>query len=218
MPKAACLWSGGKDSCLALYRAMSQGFPVSYLVNLVRHDDSRIRPHRLSPQLIQDQAREIGIPLIQRETTWEGYEQDLGEVVEELKKEGVSAIIFGDIDLEEHKHWDERFCDKFGVNPIFPLWHGDPEGLVREFIHEGFEAEVISAKENLADLLGRKIDREFLSRVENKGIHPCGENGEYHTVVTFGPMFNRRISITKTQRRTEKGYCFLDISEYKIEP
>jgi len=183
---------------------------------MVRHDDSRIRLHRLSPQFIQDQAREIGIPLIQRETTWQRYEEDLGEVVQGLKKEGVSAIIFGDIDLEEHKHWDERFCDRFGVNPIFPLWQGDPEGLVREFIQAGFEAEVISAKESLADLLGEKLDWGFLSRVKEKGIHPCGENGEYHSVVTFGPMFDRRISITKTQKRSEKGYCFLDILEYKI--
>jgi uncharacterized protein (TIGR00290 family) len=183
---------------------------------MVRHDDSRIRLHRLSPQFIQDQAREIGIPLIQRETTWERYEQDLGEVVQELKKEEVSAIIFGDIDLEEHKCWDERFCDKFRVKPIFPLWQADPEGLVLEFIHSGFEAEVISAKENLADLLGEKLDLEFLSRVKEKGIHPCGENGEYHSVVTFGPIFNRRISITKTQKRHDGGYCFLDILEYKI--
>ena len=211
-------WSGGKDSCLACYKAICEGYNVSHLLNFISEEYKRVSFHGTEAKLIQLQAEAIGIPLLQKETTWNGYEQEFKDAVKSLIPDGVTGMVFGDIYLQEHKDWVERVCGELGIEAIEPLWGQDPERILLEFIDAGFEATVVSAKSELFDdkWIGRKVDRELLSHLKDNNIDLCGENGEYHTFVAGGPMFNKKINITKSQPITRDGYWFLDTLEYSL--
>ncbi len=211
-------WSGGKDSCFACYQAVREGYSVSHLLNFISKEYQRISFHGTEAKLIQLQAEAIGIPLLQKETTGNGYEQEFKEAVKSLIPDGVTGIVFGDIYLQEHKDWVERVCRELGIEAIEPLWGQDPERILLDFIDAGFEAVIVSAKSDLFDdkWIGRKIDREFLSHLKDNNIDLCGENGEYHTFVTDGPMFQKRIKVTKSQPIIRDGYWFLDTLEYSL--
>lgn len=218
--KVAVSWSAGKESCLSLYRSLSNGLEVCFLLNMVNRDVRRSMSHGLNPELIAAQAEAMGIPILQRETTWDTYEQEFKEAVAELKQKGISGVVFGDIDIEEHKEWVERICGELGVIPILPLWGHEPQRLLNDFINAGFEAIVVTAKAEFLGQkwLGRRVDEVFvkeLLRLNN--VHPCGEQGEYHTFVTDGPIFKRRIKIIDTNKVLREGYRFLDISRYELE-
>ena len=211
-------WSGGKDSCFACYQAICEGYNVSHLLNFISKEYKRVSFHGTEAKLIQLQAKSIGIPLLQKETTWNGYEQEFKDAVKSLIPDGVTGMVFGDIYLQEHKDWVERVCRELGIEAIEPLWGQDPERVLLEFIDAGFEATIVSAKSDLFDdkWMGQKLDREFLSHLKDNNIDLCGENGEYHTFVTDGPMFQKRIKITKSQPITRDGYWFLDTLEYSL--
>jgi len=211
-------WSGGKDSCFACYKAIREGYNVSHLLNFISKEYKRVSFHGTEAKLIQLQAKAIGTPLLQKETTWNGYEQEFKDAVKSLMPNGVKGIVFGDIYLQEHKDWVERVCGELGIEAIEPLWGQDPERVLLEFIDAGFEATIVSAKSELFDdkWIGRKVDRELLSHLKDNNIDLCGENGEYHTFVTGGPMFKKKINITKSQPITRDSYWFLDTLEYSL--
>jgi len=211
-------WSGGKDSCFACYKVICEGYNVSHLLNFISKEYKRVSFHGTEAKLIQLQAEAIGIPLLQKETTWNGYEQEFKDAVKSLIPNGVTGMVFGDIYLQEHKDWAERVCRELGIEAIEPLWGQDPERVLLEFIDAGFEATVVSAKTDLFDdkWMGQKLDGEFLSHLKDNNIDLCGENGEYHTFVTDGPMFQKKIKITKSQPITRDGYWFLDTLEYSL--
>ncbi|MBA7667834.1 hypothetical protein ES703_75934 [subsurface metagenome] len=211
-------WSGGKDSCFACYKAICEGYNVSHLLNFISKEYKRVSFHGTEAKLIQLQAEAISIPLLQKETTWNGYEQEFKDAVKSLIPNGVTGMVFGDIYLQEHKDWAERVCRELGIEAIEPLWGQDPERVLLEFIDAGFEATVVSAKTDLFDdkWVGQKLDGEFLSHLKDNNIDLCGENGEYHTFVTDGPMFQKKIKITKSQPITRDGYWFLDTLEYSL--
>jgi len=211
-------WSGGKDSCFACYQAIREGYSVSHLLNFISEEYKRVSFHGTEAKLIQLQAEAIDIPILQKETTRNGYEQEFKDAVKSLIPDGVTGMVFGDIYLQEHKDWVERVCRELGIEAIEPLWGQDPERVLLEFIDAGFEATIVSAKFALFDdkWIGRKVDREFLSHLKDNNIDLCGENGEYHTFVTNGPMFRKKINITKSQPITRDGYWFLDTLEYSL--
>ena len=211
-------WSGGKDSCFACYKAICEGYNVSHLLNFISEEYKRVSFHGTEAKLIQLQAEAIGIPLLQKKTTWNGYEQEFKDAVKSLIPDDVTGMVFGDIYLQEHKDWVERVCRELGIEAIEPLWGQDPERVLLGFIGAGFEATIVSAKSALFDdkWMGQKLDREFLSHLKDNNIDLCGENGEYHTFVTDGPMFRKKIKITKSQPIMRDGYWFLDTLEYSL--
>lgn len=217
--KVFACWSGGKESSLACYRAIREGLKVTYLINMIREDASRSMSHGLPSELIAAQAKAIGIPIVQRRTTWDLYEQDFKAAILELKAKGVSGGVFGDIDLQEHRDWTERICEETGIKPYLPLWGEDQREILEEFVRAGFETIVVATRADLLgkSWLGRKINMDFLKEIlEHKSVTPCGEAGEYHTFVTCGPLFKRRIEITRTKEVLRDGHWFLDILEWKI--
>ncbi len=216
----ACSWSSGKDSCLACYKAINEGYRVSHLVNSVSKEYGRVNFHGTQAKLVQLQAKAIGIPLLQKETTRDRYEQEFKEVVKSLIPNGVGAMVFGDIYTQEHKDWVQRVCGDLGIKPIMPLWGKDTERILLDFMDRGFEAIVVSAKADLFDKewVGRRVDREFLRYLQDKNIDACGENGEFHTLVVDGPLFKKRIVITESIPLLKEGFWkhwFLDIKKYK---
>ncbi len=212
-------WSGGKDSCFACYKAICEGYNISHLLNFISKEYKRVSFHGTEARLIQLQAEAIGIPLLQKETTWNGYEQEFKDAVKSLIPDGVKGIVFGDIYLQEHKDWVERVCRELGIEAIEPLWGQDQERVLLEFIDAGFEATIVSAKSDLFDdkWMGRKVSREFLSHLKDNNIDLCGENGEYHTFVTDGPTFQKKIKITKSKPIMRDDHWFLDTLEYSLQ-
>jgi len=215
-------WSGGKDSCLACYRAIASGLKVSYLANTVTEDGKRSCSHGLAANVIQVQSKAMGIPLVQQRTTWEPYEAEFKKMVLALKEKGIYGGVFGDIDFEPHREWVERVCREVGVTHYLPLWGQSQDKILREFIDLGFKAVVIATKADLMgeEWLGRKVDLDFirdLSKLsETKPITPCGEAGEYHTLVIDGPLFKQRAEILKTSKVLRGEHWFLEISDLRL--
>jgi len=212
-------WSGGKDSCFACYEAICKDYDISYLVNFISQEYKRVSFHGTEAKLITLQAEAIDIPLLQKETTRNGYEQEFKDAIRSLTPNGINGMVFGDIYLQEHKDWVERVCRGLGIEAIEPLWGKEPEKTLLDFIDRGFEAIIVSAKSNLfnEEWIGRKADREFLRYLKENNIDVCGENGEYHTFVTGGPLFKKKIKIDKIRSIMRDGYWFLDTLEYSLQ-
>jgi len=156
----------------------------------------------------------MGIPIIQRRTTWENYEEIFKKAMLELKKEGISTGIFGDIDLREHRDWVERVCKDVGIKPILPLWKEKREELLKEFIQAGFKAIIVAtqAKPLGKEWLGRTIDEKLIKELKAIGsVDLCGEKGEYHTFVYDGPIFKEPIKFTPGKKVLKDNHWFLEI-------
>jgi uncharacterized protein (TIGR00290 family) len=204
-------WSGGKESALATYKAILEGHQVSYLVNFISEDGKRSRSHGIKASVLDLQAKAIGIPLIQVKTSWEDYEENFKKVVTELKGKGIEGGVFGDMDLEEHREWVERVCAELQIEPILPLWGIDPGELLAEFWESGFKAIVVATRLS-EGLLGRNLDKAFLHEIQKFNCHPCGEFGEYHTLVTNGPIFRKPIRVTQGKRYKRDDAWFMEVS------
>lgn len=217
-------WSGGKDSCLAHYKAIKNGQPVKYLLNFISRESKRGCFHGIESKLLNLQAESIGIPLIQKEVSpdMKKYEEEFKQAVSELKTRGARKMVFGDIYLEEHSSWVDRVCKEIEIEPLEPLWGISPEEIIKDFISLGFKAIIVSCKASCLgeEFIGRYVDNDFFKELKKRDICPCGENGEFHTFVIDGPIFKKRIEITESQVVFKKGfwkYWFLDIKRYQTK-
>jgi len=218
-------WSGGKDCCLAMHRAVAGGLDVRYLANTVTGDGERSRSHGISSAVIRKQAEALGIPIMQQRTEGDNYEAQFITMLKVFEKEGIEGGVFGDIDFNPHRDWIERVCAEAGMTPHLPLWGEDQKKLMEEFIDAGFEAVVVAVKAEIfgEEMLGRKIDRDFINQIDKLSrtidITPCGEAGEYHTLVIDGPRFKKRLEITESRKVTRDERHFLDVlgTEFKVK-
>jgi diphthine-ammonia ligase len=201
-------WSGGKDCCLALCRAMRRGYEVTALVNLVAESTGRCCFHGVDGGLLRLQAESLGVWLVQKAVPddMKEYEREFKVAVSGFS--GMEGMIFGDIYLDEHKEWVERVCRDVGIEAIEPLWNEDPVRLVTEFIDLGFEAVVVSCKADVMgrEFIGRRVDKPMIAELEARDVCPCGENGEFHTLVVNGPMFRRKIEILEAEPVLKDGF------------
>ena len=211
-------WSGGKDSCLALFKAALGGYDIRYLVNFVSAEYGRVSFHGTDPKLIRLQAESVGISLHQKETSKGSYERQFKEAVRSLIGEGIEGMIFGDIYLQENRDWPERVCREMGIEAIEPLWGVETEDVLSEFIDAGFQAVIVGAKAELIDAewIGRRVDWNFIEYLKGKNICPCGEKGEYHTLVVDGPIFDKAIEIVESRTIARDKYWFLDTLKYRL--
>ncbi|MFX1450024.1 MAG: diphthine--ammonia ligase [Promethearchaeota archaeon] len=209
-----CSWSGGKDSALALYNVIQMGGEPKFLLNMLREDGKRSRSHGLTFDTLQKQAQALGIPLLTRSTSWDDYEAHFISALEELKKKGIEVGVFGDIDIEEHREWVERVCSYVKIKPLLPLWKKTRIELLKELLDLGFKATIIVVKDDKLskNFLGRTLNKEVIAELEKVGIDLSGESGEYHTIVTAGPIFSHPINLNKKKVSSHNGYSFLDIS------
>ncbi len=222
MERVFVSWSGGKDCCLAGYRAAAGGLDVGHLLNMVDGDGSRGWVHGLRVEVVGLQAEAMAIPLLQHRSTMDTYENDFHHALVSLKETGITGGVFGDIEFDSHHEWVTAQCRRADLVPHLPLWGEAQEALVEEFIEAGFEAVVVAAEaERLGEnWLGRKLDTAALSELsqlkESHDVHPGGEAGEYHTLVTDGPTFQRRIEILDGEHVLRKGYWFPDIRRAEL--
>ncbi|MEJ2569840.1 MAG: diphthine--ammonia ligase [Anaerolineales bacterium] len=206
-----CSWSGGKDSCLALWQAIELGgIPQSLLTMLDEHG-RRSRSHGLPLQVLQEQADAMGIPLITAQASWDEYEAAFTAALRAAAHEGARASVFGDIDFEENRAWEEKVSQQAGMQAYVPLWQQSREELLRTFFELGFKATIIAVKDDGLGkrFLGRVLDDDLLVEFEQAGIDLSGEAGEYHTIVTDGPLFNKPLSLRKGEITQHAGVWFL---------
>ncbi len=193
--RAVCSFSGGKDSCLALWRAQKEGLDVRALLVMFDESGERSRSHALPPSIIARQAESLGLEVVMRGASWKSYQQVFVEALQELHAAGYEVAIFGDIDLQAHRDWEEKVCAAAGMTACLPLWQIDRTTLVKEVLEAGFRARVVCVDSRyLSDeFCGREYDEAFLRDLP-PGVDACGENGEFHTLVYDGPIFSKPVA------------------------
>lgn len=186
-----CSWGGGKDSCLARYRAERDGVPLPLLTMIVEAGDGG---HRAYAEAVTRQAAALGTAIHTEAVTWGTYEDRFTASISVF--DGAVGI-FGTIDVEAHRSWVESTCASVGVSPRFPLWGEDPVDLFNEVLDRGWEAIVVKLDAAAIDdrWLGQRLGAAFLEYLLDNDIHPMGEGGEYQTLVVDGPGFARRVPV-----------------------
>jgi uncharacterized protein (TIGR00290 family) len=211
----ALMWSGGKDSALALDRAVKSGIDVDRLVSFYDSASRRVRFHATRVEMLAAQAAAIGIDLHTVPTAWPEMEGKVVHELSSLREEGFVGVVFGDIHLADVRAWYEERVLAAGLLHIEPLWGQPPGVLLDEFVSSGGRAVVTCVE--LAKLdeswLGRVIDGHFASDIASTGVDACGENGEYHSFAFAGPAFKQQVSWTAGDRRTNSGFAQLDLTD-----
>jgi uncharacterized protein (TIGR00290 family) len=186
---------------------------VRWLVNLFEQSSGRVRFHGVRAELVKAQAAGLGLELVQRPVTSEGFEAAFRGVLEELRARGCEAVAFGNVHLQDVRAWYEERVRGAGLAHLEPLWGSPPEQLVREFLHLGYGAVVVSVDLRLgrAGWVGARVDEAFLRRVEEAGADPCGEFGEYHTFVFSGPAFLWPVRFRTGELMEREGHRFVDL-------
>lgn len=190
--KIAASYSGGKDSALALYRAIKRGYKPQAIVTTYNAGADRSWFHGVPEPLLRQAAAAMGIALhLVPSGMGEAYGEDFAAALSQLRQQGVQACVFGDIDIQEHYDWCDGICRRAGVQSIFPLWQESRRALVHEAIDSGFKALITNVDTTRMDarFLGQTLTRELAEEIAAEGADICGENGEYHTFVYDGPIF-----------------------------
>lgn len=205
-----CSWSGGKDSCFALMKAVESGFVPKILLNVMNEEGEISRSHGIPRQILQAQAHLMDLPVHLIESSWSEYEKRFVDALQSLKKQyDVTHAVFGDIDLQAHRDWEEMVCEKSGLKAILPLWQQNRKQLVLDMLASGIETIIVSCNETLGpDFLGRQITEELIEELELLGVDVCGENGEYHTLVLNCPLFSEKLNVEVTEKLHHGTYWF----------
>lgn len=196
-------WSGGKDSSLCLYRLLQDShYELLCLLTSISQAYQRISMHGVRVDLLEAQVASISLPLVKIEipemATMEVYEKAMTSILTDLKAQGATASVFGDIFLEDLRQYREDKLAQMQLKGIFPLWKIPTVALLQDFLDLGFKTIITCVNEKYLDksFAGRIIDADFLSDLP-PNVDPCGENGEFHTFVFDGPIFQQPILFDK---------------------
>jgi len=211
----AVMWSGGKDSALALWRARQRGLDIRWLLTVYDVATGRVRFHATPVAAIAAQARAAGLTQVAVPTTWEGFDAALTTALAELKRAGCTGLVFGDIHLADVRAWYEERTRAAGLEHVEPLWGDAPSALIREFVEIGGRAVLTCVETAKLDVswLGRTIDDAFVRDVAASGIDPCGENGEYHSFAYSGPFFAEPVAWRFGERRDDGRFAQVEVLE-----
>ncbi len=210
-------WSSGKDSAWTLHvLRQSDEVEVVGLLTTINTHFQRVAMHGTRYALLQAQANAARLPLWKVPLPWpcsnELYEQAMSAACASAVQQGISAIAFGDLFLEDVRHYREDRMRGTGLEPIFPLWRQDTRQLIREMLDAGLCARIVCVDPSklTGDLIGCDLDHDLLRRLP-AGVDPCGENGEFHTFTYAGPMFYEPIPIMAGEVVTRDGFLFADV-------
>jgi diphthine-ammonia ligase len=211
--KAAISWSGGKDCCLAMLRAWDT-FDIVAMVTMFTEDGQRSRSHGLRPAVVAAHAARLDLEELSGRCSWDTYTDEYIATLARVRERGITHVVFGDIMGDGHREWNERVCRVHGLTPIMPLWAQPTSQLVREFIARGGDARLVTVRTPVLDRswLGLPLTEEAVQRMESIGVDPCGEFGEYHTIVTNCPRFSSPLALVAGES-VLRGDCWaLDVS------
>jgi len=215
--KAVISWSSGKDSAFALQEVREAGsYEIVGMLTTLTRDFERVSMHGVREELLDRQAAALGLPctkvLIPSPCPNEIYEQQMGEAMRSFRDSGVTHVVFGDLFLEDLRRYREERLAEIGVQGVFPLWKRDTRELARHMIDRGGRAHLTCIDPRHLDrsFAGRSFDADLLADLPSD-VDPCGENGEFHTVVTAGPMFRSPIEVEPGDVVERNGFVFADI-------
>ncbi len=215
--KTLMSWSSGKDSAWALHTLQQN--PEIDLVGLfctVNKEFDRVAMHGVRVELLQKQAKSIGLPLeiieIPNPCSNADYEKIMGQFVETAKCDNIECFAFGDLFLEDIRNYREEKLKGSGIKAIFPIWGMPTDKLSREMIGSGMRAVItcIDPKQTPREFVGREFNESFLDSLPST-MDPCGENGEFHSFVFDGPMFNEKIEILMGDIVDRDEFLFVDV-------
>ena len=210
-------WSGGKESLMSLRELRRQKeFDVCGLVTTVSDSDQRVTTHGVSREVIEAQARALGLPIdivtVPKGCCLHTYNDSLATAAAAKRDLGVSKIAFGDLYLDDLRDFREECLEMIGMEAIFPLWQLDTQELAWAYVHAKYKAVVTCVDEQSLprSFAGRLYDRAFLSDLP-LGVDPCGENGEFHTFVFDGPVFDHPVAIKQGTPYSEASMHYCDV-------
>lgn len=209
----ALMWSGGKDSALALSRARAAGIDVARLLNFYDAETARVRFHATRVAMLEAQAVQVGIELRAIPTSWSDMEGRLNDELDELRADGFVGVVLGDIHLADVRAWYEERVTGAGLKHVEPLWGEPAADLLNEFVENGGRAVItcVDLQRLTPGWLGRIIDERFAEDIRMTSVDPCGENGEYHSFAFQGPAFRRPVLWQRGEVRSESHFSQLDL-------
>lgn len=216
-PRALIAWSSGKDCAWALHEARQSGdYDIVGALTTVTDSFLRVSMHGVREELLAAQLEAAELPSITVRIPYpcsnETYEREMAKAMEHAKADGVTHVIFGDLFLADLRAWREEKLKAIGMAAVFPLWLRPTDALARDMIAGGVETylAVVDLAKLDASFAGRRFDEALLADLP-EGVDPCGENGEFHSFVAAGPMFTRRIAVTKGETVERDGFAFADL-------
>jgi uncharacterized protein (TIGR00290 family) len=217
MEKVLFCWSGGKDSAMALYELQkSQQYEVISLLTTITEGYDRVSLHGVRRALVRKQAQSLSLPLeevfIPQDCPNQEYESKMRATLARFREAAVSRVAFGDIFLEEVRRYREDNLSRLDMKGLFPLWGRDTTKLIPYFIDSGFQAVTICVDAKILDdsSVGRILDRDFLASLP-ASVDPAGENGEFHSFVFDGPIFQERITYDLGDKVCRDSLHFCDL-------
>jgi uncharacterized protein (TIGR00290 family) len=221
--RALVAWSSGKDSAFALHEVRRAStleregeLEVVGLLTTLTEDYGRVSMHGVREEILDLQAEALGLPCLKVRIPAgcvnAEYERAMGDAVAAAMADGVERIVFGDLFLEDVRAYRERMLSGSGIAPVFPLWGRPTASLAAEMVAAGLEARIVCVDPRKLPpaFAGRTFDATFLSELP-EGVDPCGENGEFHTCVTDGPMFGKPVPAVPGETVTRDGFVFADL-------
>ena len=216
-PRAVLSWSSGKDCAYALHVCRRDGLAqVEALLTTVNETHDRVAMHGTRRALLQAQAAALGLPLIEVPLPWpcpnDVYETRMAEATAQIVARGIDHIVFGDLFLEDIRRYREDKLAGSGLTPLFPLWGRPTADLAQDMLDAGIKARIVTcdpARVPLA-MAGQVWDRALIAALP-EGVDPCGENGEFHTVVTDGPGFAAAIAHEPGEVVLRDGFVYADV-------
>jgi diphthine-ammonia ligase len=209
---ALCSWSGGKDSCFALMKAKEEGYTPKVLLNVLNEAGKISRSHGIPANILQAQAKAAGLPIHLISSSWKDYEPNFTKALKQLKADhDLSSAIFGDIDLQPHRDWEEMVCTNAGLQAVLPIWQQERETLVMQMLNSGIKTMIVSCNEKMGEhFLGRILDKELVQQLKDIDIDVCGENGEFHTLVLDCPLFSESLTVEVKAKLKHESYWFCE--------
>ncbi len=207
-----CSWSGGKDACLALHRAVAAGGVPRALICLAKENGESTLTHGVPIELVHEQAVSLGLPLEVCAGSWHDYELVWAQALQREREAGVEAAVFGDLFITRHRDWERRVCRGLGLRPLNPLWKISSRVLSDELFATHTRAVITCLLAEKLDkaFLGREITPTLLNGLEAAGVDPFGEHGEYHTLVTDAALFSAPVDVAPTGKYLHDGHWHLD--------
>lgn len=211
-PMAAISWSGGKDSCAAYHRTLGM-FDFAAAITMFNDEGTRSRSHGLRPEVLTAQVQRLGLASITQTCTWDTYNAAFDRALDAAAAMGVTHVVFGDILYDEHREWAERLCAARGLTAVEPLWKESTTDLYRRFLASDTRARIVTVRSTKLDesFLGRDLAEDLLEEFLTRDVDPCGENGEYHTVVTSCEGFSHPLRVRAIGRATNSGCVAEDL-------
>jgi uncharacterized protein (TIGR00290 family) len=210
-------WSGGKDSCLALYEIQkSSDYRVAALLTTITREYDCISMHGVRRALLERQAISLGLPLhpilISKGASNEEYELEMAQAFSEYREQVIDSVVFGDLFIEDIKAYREQFLARHGMKGLYPVWQRNTTSFIKKFIELGFKAVLSCVDSKTLDrsFAGKTIDEEFISSLP-ANVDPCGENGEFHTFVYDGPNFSEPVEFSIGEAIMRNGFWFRDL-------